>query len=197
MSNSIEIQKNDGKWLTIITILGIAIPVVVAVLLFLPQTGKLGDLDFSFLPHLNAVLNTATAFALAVGYYFIKSGQRNAHRSSMLIAFGLGSIFLVSYVLYHFQVAATKFGDLNHDHLISDAEASAAGGLRILYYIILFSHIILAATIVPLVLLSIYYGLSRQFEKHTRISTWTFPLWLYVSVTGVIVYLMISPYYLN
>ena len=197
MSNTLELKKNDNAWLIVIAVLGIAIPVVVAFLLFMPQTGKMGDLDLSFLPHLNAVLNSATAIALLSGYYFIKNGQRDAHRTAMFIAFGLGSLFLVSYVCYHFQEAATLYGDTDHNHVVSDAEKAAAGILRLVYFTLLLTHIVLAAVVVPFVLLSIYYGLSKQFEKHKKISAVTFPMWLYVSVTGVLVYLLISPFYLK
>lgn len=195
-SNSIEV-KSEKPWLVVIGIVGVAIPIVVALLLFMPQTGKLGDLDFSILPHLNALLNSGTAFALLTGYYFVKKGNTVAHRVAMLTAFGLSSLFLVSYVLYHFQEASTLFGDLNHDHLVSPEEGQKAGSLRYVYYFLLLTHILLAAIIVPFVLLSIYYGLGKQIEKHKKVSKYTFPLWLYVAVTGVVVYLLISPYYIK
>lgn len=192
----LEQQTKQNKSATIIIgILGVLIPVVVAVLLFLPQTGKLGDFDVSFLPHLNGVLNTATALALLTGYYFVKNKNVTGHRTSMLAAFGLSSIFLVSYVLYHFQAPSTLFGDLNHDRLVSDAEKEAVGSIRYVYYFFLLTHIVLAAVIVPFVLGSIYLGVSNQVERHRKLSKFTFPMWLYVSVTGVLVYLMIKPYY--
>lgn len=183
--------------MTVISILGVAIPVVVAVLLFMPQTGKLGDFDVSFLPHLNGVLNSATALSLMTGYYFIKNRNTTAHRTAMLTAFGLSSIFLISYVLYHFQAPSTKFGDLNGDHTLSDPERDAIGMIRYVYYFFLLTHIVLAAVIVPLVLSSIYFGLTKQYEKHKKVSRYTFPTWLYVAVTGVLVYLMIKPYYMH
>jgi putative membrane protein len=195
MTLTSKVNKNESRYLILIAVLGIAIPIVVALLLFMPQTGKLGDLDFSFLPHLNAVLNSATAIALVMGYYLIKTGARQAHKTSMLIAFGLSSLFLVSYVLYHFQEASTMYGDLDHNGIVTEVEKAAAGISRIIYLCLLLSHIVMAAIIVPFVLLSVYFGLSNQLERHKKISKYTLPMWLYAEVTGVIVYLMISPYY--
>jgi putative membrane protein len=178
-SNSL--QENQSLYLTIIGILSIAIPLVVAILLFLPQTGKLGDFNVSFLPHLNAVLNTSTAIALLSGFYFVKRGQVMYHRTSMFSAVGLSSLFLVSYVIYHYQAPHTSFGGV--------------GFVRTFYFLLLISHIILAAVVVPFVLLTVYFAISNQIEKHKKIVKWTFPIWLFVAVSGVVVYLMISPYY--
>ena len=174
-------EKKNNLYLVIIGILSVAVPVLVAVLLFIPQTGKLGDLDVSFLPHLNAVLNSATAISLIAGYIFIKKGKRQYHTTAMITAFVLSSLFLISYVIYHYQAPATKFG--------------GEGIIRGVYFIILITHIILAAVIVPFVLLSIYFATTKQFTKHRKIVKWTFPMWVYVAITGVVVYLMISPYY--
>lgn len=188
-------NKNNSTYLIIIGILSIAIPVVVAMLFYLPQTGKLGDFDVSILPHINAVLNTSTAIALITGYVFIKKGKRKEHMASMISAFALSSIFLILYVIYHYQGTHTLFGDANADGIVSDAEKLSIAGIRPLYLVILLTHIVLAAVIVPFVLLSIYYGYTKQYSSHKKVSKWTFPMWLYVAVTGVIVYLLISPYY--
>jgi putative membrane protein len=174
-------EKKNNIYLIIIGVLSVAIPVVVSLLIFIPQTGKLGDLDVSFLPHLNGVLNTATALSLVAGYIFIKKGNRRYHTTAMITAFALSTLFLVSYVIYHFQAPPTRFG--------------GEGLIRGIYFFILITHIILAAIVVPFVLLSIYFAASRQFARHRKIVKWTFPIWLYVAVTGVVVYLMISPYY--
>jgi putative membrane protein len=184
MSTSTKIaDKNNNLYLVLISILSVAIPIVVAVLMFIPQTGKLGDLDVSFLPHLNAVLNSATALALITGFIFIKQGKRRYHSASMATAFVLSSLFLISYVIYHYQAPSTRF--------------LGEGLIRGVYFTILITHIILAAIVVPFVLLSIYFAVSNQLSKHRKIVKWTFPIWLYVAVTGVIVYAMISPYYVN
>lgn len=182
MNQPVEIsEKKNNTYLIIIGVLSVAIPVVVAILMFIPQTGKLGDLNVSFLPHLHAVLNSATAIALVAGYIFIRNGKKQYHITAMITAFVLSSIFLVSYVVYHYQAPPTKF--------------LGEGFIRGVYFFILITHIILAALVVPFVLLSIYFGVSKQYQKHRKIVKWTFPIWLYVAVTGVIVYLMISPYY--
>ncbi len=113
----------------------------------------------------------------------------------MLIAFCLSSLFLISYVIYHYHGPQTKYGDIDHNLALDAAEIAAVGFTRTIYYIILFTHIILAAVVVPFVLFAIYFGISNQLGKHVKIVKWTFPIWLYVAVTGVIIYLMISPYY--
>ncbi|MFQ3577066.1 MAG: DUF420 domain-containing protein [Cytophagales bacterium] len=178
MSNLV-IEKSDTLT-KVIWGISIAIPIVVGLLLMIPG-GVLGDLNVSFLPHLNGILNTLTSLALILGFYFIKfKKDREAHRKAMSTAFILSSVFLVSYVVYHLQTEPTKFPD---------------NDLRIIYLFLLFSHILLAAIVVPLVLFSIYFALTKQFERHVKLVKYTFPIWLYVAVTGVVVYLMISPYY--
>lgn len=190
-----QLVRNNNLYLTIIGILSVLIPIVVAVLFYLPQTGKLGELDVSVLPHINAVLNSSTAIALLIGYYFIKKGNQKAHITSMITAFTFSSVFLISYVIYHFQGTHTLFGDINGDGVLSAAEKAETGIIRVVYLLVLLTHIALATIIVPFVLLSIYFGWSKQYKSHRKLSRWTFPLWLYVAVSGVLVYLMISPYY--
>jgi putative membrane protein len=173
--------KNDNLFLFIIGILSIIIPVVVAVLFYMPQTGGLGDLNVSFLPHLNAMLNSATAIALILGFIFIKKKKQRYHATAMLTAFGLSSIFLISYVIYHYQGTHTVF--------------PGTGFIKVVYLSILLTHIVLAIIVVPFVLLAIYFGITRQLIKHKKTVRYTFPIWLYVAISGVLVYLMISPYY--
>lgn len=194
MSQAI-LQKNDKKYLTIIGVLSVVIPVVVALLLAVPQTGKLGDLDVSFLPHLNAVLNSATALCLIAGFVSIKNQNEGLHRTFMVSAVVLSTIFLVSYVIYHFQGTHTLYGDLNHDGVLSVAEKSEVSTSRIIYLVILLTHILLAVAVVPLVLLSVYFAVSDQRDRHRKIVRWSFPIWTYVAITGVVVYFMISPFY--
>lgn len=173
-------SERDRKFLTLIAVLSVAIPLVVAVLFFMPKSGT-ADLDVSYLPSFHAILNSLTAITLIIGYIYVKRGNTKAHRSAMLVAFGLSAIFLVSYVTYHFLGQRTIYG--------------GEGLLKYIYYFILLTHIVLAVAIVPLVLLSVYFGITNQLKRHRRISKWTFPIWLYVAVTGVLVYLLISPYY--
>lgn len=175
-------QEKQKSYLRLIRILSVAIPLAVAVLLN-PRVPKLqlGEWTKS-LPHLNALINTATSILLMVGYLMIKRGNIAAHRRAMQTAFVLGSLFLVSYVLYHLTNESTAFG-------------GQGVGVRTFYYVILVSHIVLSIVVVPFVLLAVYYAWSNQIPRHKRIVKVTYPLWLYVSVTGVIAYLMISPYY--
>lgn len=196
MNNLIPDPKNVRLTKSLIIIASIAIPIVVALLIYVPQTGKLGAISVGFLPKLNAILNSATALCLIIGFVFIRNGKIKYHRASMGSAFILSSVFLISYVIYHFQAQSTKFGDADHDGILQTAELDLVSKIRILYLILLLSHIFLAAIIVPFVLFSIWYGLSNQIEKHKKLSKFTFPMWLYVSISGVAVYLMIEPYYL-
>ncbi|PSR56819.1 DUF420 domain-containing protein [Adhaeribacter arboris] len=174
-------KNNDRKYLVLIAILSVAVPLLVALLLFIPQTGKLGDVDVTFLPKLHALLNSLTAIALLTGYFFVKNKNIRGHRFTMVTAFTLSAFFLISYVTYHYQAAPTRYG--------------GEGTLKMIYYVILLTHIVLAAVIVPLVLLSVYFAVSNQINRHRKIARWTFPIWLYVAITGVVVYFMIAPYY--
>jgi putative membrane protein len=148
-----------------------------------------------YLPQLNAMLNGTCSILLLLSLYFIKQKKIIVHKRINILAFCLSSLFLVSYILFHYLAPETRYGDLNGDGTLSAEEVTAAGGIRYIYYMILTSHIILAACVLPLILLSFYRGLQMQVEKHKKLVRWAFPIWLYVTVTGVIVYLMISPYY--
>ncbi|SNC74800.1 putative membrane protein [Hymenobacter gelipurpurascens] len=172
---------NFTKYKILAAILGAVIPVAVAILYFFPEVFRIEGAQVKALPKVNAVLNSLTAVFLIIGYYFIRRKDVAKHRAMMGMAFLLGSLFLVSYVAYHSQVASTKFG--------------GEGLIKGIYYFILLTHIVLAAVTVGLVLFTLYFALTEQFQKHRRIARWTYPIWLYVSVTGVIVYFMISPYY--
>ncbi len=178
-----------------IIIVSIAIPVAVAVILLVPNV----KIDFGFnthaLPLFHAVLNSTTAILLLASLYFIKNKQIKAHKTANLIAVVLSTIFLVSYVIYHSSNPSVKFGDINHDGILSDDEKLQVGSLRYVYYFILTSHIILSGVIVPLVLFTLQKAFQEKFDKHRKLARITWPIWFYVAVTGVIVYLMISKYY--
>ena len=169
------------KYKIILAALGAVVPLLVAMLYYFPGLLKVPGLEVKFLPKVIAIINTLTAVALVLGYYFIRQGQVLRHRAMMGTAFALGAVFLLAYVTYHSQTASTKFG--------------GAGAIRYVYYLLLLSHIALAVVTVALVLFTLYFALTGQYTKHKRIARWTFPVWLYVSVTGVVVYFMISPYY--
>ncbi len=172
--------QNDNVYFRIIIAISLVIPLAVFVLLQLPQ-GILGDWNASIIPKINAVINSLTAILLCVGFYFIRQKNILAHQRSMLLAFALSALFLVLYIVYHAQVIETKYPGI--------------GTIRYVYFFFLISHILLSGILVPLVLLTIYRSTTGQIEKHRKIARYTLPIWLYVAITGVIVYFMISPYY--
>lgn len=131
----------------------------------------------SYLPSVNAALNSASALLLVAGYLFIRNKKITAHKLCMLSAFTTSALFLISYLTYHFQVGSVPF--------------KGGGWMRTLYFTVLVSHTILAVVIVPLVLMTLSRALRGSFERHKRVARWTLPLWLYVSITGVLVYWML------
>jgi putative membrane protein len=147
------------------------------------------------LPRLNAMLNGTCSVLLLISLYYIKKLNIAMHKRINILAFILSSLFLVSYIIFHWLAPETRYGDLNHDGILSPDEDIAAGSMRYVYYVVLIPHILLAAAVLPLILLSFYRGLQMQVEKHRKLVRWAFPIWLYVTVSGVIVYFMISPYY--
>ena len=138
--------------------------------------GMEGMLDVSVLPHVNALLNTMSTLLLLMALWFIKRRDVQKHKITMLYTFGASSLFLVTYVIYHWFKAGPKL---------------YLGEYTMLYYFILLTHIILAACIIPLALITLYRGWNMQVGKHRRIARITYPIWLYVSITGVIIYLML------
>lgn len=179
MENNIETKYNK-----LIVVLSVAIPLVVA-LLFGVNLRKLGyDVQpLSFLPPIYATINGLTAVLLVAAVIAIKNGNRKLHENLMKVAIGCSVAFLGMYVAYHMTSDSTKFG--------------GEGIVKYVYYFILITHILLSIIIIPLVLITYVKALAQRFDKHKKIAKITFPIWLYVAVTGVIVYLMISPYYAN
>jgi uncharacterized membrane protein YozB (DUF420 family) len=135
----------------------------------------------SVLPHVNAALNALSFLLLVAAFYQIRHGNVQTHRRLMLSALGVSGLFLVSYVTYHAQYGSVRF--------------TGQGAVRVIYFLILITHIILAAAIVPLVVVTVVRALRGDFARHRRIARWTYPLWLYVSITGVVVYLMLYHLY--
>lgn len=133
------------------------------------------------LPHVNALLNTAATILLIVGYFFIRQKRVTAHKACMIGATTVSAAFLVCYLVYHFEVGSVKF--------------TGQGAIRTVYFSILLSHTVLAATVPVFVGFTLVRALRGQFEKHRRVARWTLPIWLYVSVTGVLVYLMLYQLY--
>ena len=176
-------NQKDKFYIPLIVILSVIIPIVVAALMFLPDSLRLsfGGADLRSLPFFHAVLNGSTAILLFVGFVWIKNKKITLHRIAMISAFLLSAIFLVSYVISKLSNSPTPFG--------------GEGWLRPVYYFILISHILLSIPVLPLALLAIYRGFTGEFQKHIKIVKWTFPIWLYVAITGVLVYILMIPYY--
>ncbi|MEZ0129550.1 DUF420 domain-containing protein [Flavobacterium sp. LBUM151] len=191
-----EDRSLEKKFSNFIIVVSIVVPVLVGILFAV----KLKDLGFNvepltFLPPIYATTNGITAIVLVWAVIAVKNGKRKLHEQLMTSAIALGVAFLVMYVAYHMTSESVKFGDLNHDGILDLAETAKVGALRYVYFFILITHILLSIIIIPLVLISYVRALSEQFDRHRKIAKITFPLWLYVAVTGVVVYLMISPYY--
>ena len=165
----------------LIWIVTIVIYAVVALLDRMPAPAEAEAYDWTFLPLLNAIFNSFTFVFLLAAWYFIKKRNIRTHRRFIFAAFISTTLFLLSYITYHFLTESTPYG--------------GEGFLRSAYYFILFTHIVLAAAIVPLALTTTARGLNRQDARHRKIARWTMPIWLYVSLTGVLVYVMIAPYY--
>ncbi len=171
-------MRDAKKTNKLIWILSIGVPVVVAILfgVRIPGVERLG-----FLPPVYATINALTAVLLVVAVVQIKKGNRKTHEKLMKTAIALSVLFLVMYIAYHMTSDPTPYG--------------GEGVLKTVYYFVLISHIILSIVVIPFVLITFFRGINGEFKQHKKIAKITFPLWLYVAITGVIVYLMISPYY--
>ena len=169
-------EKKYNKW---VIALSVIIPILVAVLF-----GVKIDVQLPvFLPPIYATINALTAVILIIAVWAIKNKKRNLHENLMKLAIGLSIIFLIMYVAYHMTSESTKFG--------------GDGALKYIYYFILLTHILLSVVVIPFVLITYVRAITNNFKRHKKIAKFTFPLWLYVAITGVVVYLMISPYYIN
>ena len=151
--------------------------------------------DLSSLPGFHALLNSMAAVFLVLAIRAIKKGKVILHQKMIYAAFICSLVFLLSYVTYHITTPATLFGDANKDGLLSSAEREAVGGIRPYYLFILISHIGLAALSFPFILRTFVHAFTNQFEKHRKLSKKVFPVWLYVAVTGPVVYFFLQPYY--
>ena len=184
----------DKKYLNFIKVVSVVIPIAVAVLIYLPGRLTIGEWAKN-LPLVNAILNSTTTVLLIAALVSIKKKQINIHKILMSVALVLGSIFLLSYVLYHASFPSVVFGDLDHNGQLSAIELQQVGSLRAVYLVVLLSHIGLSIVVVPFVLFSFYYSLSGQIDRHKKVVKFSYPIWLYVSITGVLVYYLIHPYY--
>lgn len=184
MKNNVEVQEKGLKinskknYNSLIAIVSVVVPALVTLLFF---TDKIEGYDFSFLPPFYASINALTAVLLVIAFWAIRNKKVVLHKNLMTACIALSVLFLLSYVVYHSTSESTSFG--------------GEGTIRTVYFIILLSHILLSVVIVPLVLITFVRALSSRFDKHRKIARITFPVWLYVAISGVVVYLMISPYY--
>ena len=190
-----ERDKSGKNYYIMIILLSIAIPIIVSLLMFNPEKLDTSSGWVWVLPHVNVIINSITSFVLISGFIFIKKGFIDHHKKTMISAFILGVLFMVSYLIYHSTTDSTIFGDMNHNGVLDPEEAISLGNTRTIYLILLLSHILCAIAVVPLVLMAFFYALRNKFTQHKKTVRFTLPFWLYVSITGIIVYLMISPYY--
>ena len=189
-----SISKNDKKayWL-----IGIFSVVVFGAVVFLGRFKLEANLGFNvhIFATLNAFINSAIAVLLLAALVAVKNKHYQLHKKLMLLALALSIVFLVSYIAHHLLAGEARFGDADHNGIVSEEEKLQVGGIRMLYYFILGTHILLAALILPFILFTAYRALTAEFPKHKKLARITWPLWLYVAVTGPVVYWMISPYY--
>ena len=188
------IQKNDKQAKLLIGIFSVIVFVAVSFLSKFTINVQL-PFDKHIFALVNALLNTAVAILLVLALFAIKQKKYTVHKNLMLTALILSVLFLVSYIAHHLLAGETKFGDTDHDGIVSVAEIAVVGNLRAFYFILLSTHIILAATSLPFILFTAYRGLTGEYEDHKRKAKRMWPIWFYVAVTGPLVYLMISPYY--
>lgn len=174
-------RKADKVIVPAILVISIVVPVLVLILMYMPERYELLGTRFNNFPLFHAVLNFFTALLLVAGYISMRRKELLWHRNLMISAFFLSTVFLISYVISKISNDPVPYG--------------GEGILRYLYFFVLITHILFSAIIVPLVLFTMYRGLTGEVEKHRKIARYTFPVWLYVAVTGVLVYLFMAPYY--
>ena len=189
-----SIKKNDSK--ARIFIFTVSVVVFAAVVIL--SKVKL-NLNLPFNVHVfataNALINSLVTVCLLAGLLAVKNKNYNLHKKIMITAILLSVLFLLSYIAHHLLAGETKFGDLNHDGILGVDEKLQAGNMRLVYYFLLITHIPLAAIILPFILFTAYRALTGEYARHKKLTRYTWPLWFYVAVTGVVIYYMISPYY--
>ncbi|MEM0542821.1 DUF420 domain-containing protein [Flavobacterium sp. j3] len=196
--NKQSTETLENKFKAPIVVVSVIIPIAVAVLFSVKLKDFGIDVEpLSFLPPIYATINALTALVLIMGVIAIKNGNRKVHERLMTTAIAFSVSFLVMYVAYHMTADSTVFGDLNTDGILDDTERKHVGSMRYVYLFILLTHILLSIIIIPMVLFTYVRALSERFDRHKKLARITFPIWLYVAVTGVVVYLLISPYYAN
>jgi putative membrane protein len=189
-----SLTKNDKKAKLLIYTVSF---VVFAAVVFLSKYKLNVDpgFDVHVFAMVNAIINSAVAVLLLAGLFTARQKKHDLHKKIMLAAISLSVLFLLSYIAHHLLAGDTKYGDVNHDGIVTLDEKALAGNLRMVYYFILITHIPLAAIILPFILFTAYRALTGEYDKHKKLVRITWPVWFYVAVTGVVVYLMIRPYY--
>ncbi len=187
-------KKKDKKATILIIVFSVIIFTVISVL------GRVRlNVNPGFNVHVfakaNAIINSIVAVLLLCGLIAVKTKRYFLHKRIMLTSMVLSILFLISYICHHLLAGEARFGDVNHDGVLSNAEKINAGSARFIYYFILGTHIPLAGIVLPFILFTAYRALIGEFDKHKKLVRITWPVWFYVAVTGVIVYVMISPYY--
>jgi putative membrane protein len=188
------LKKNDQQTKLLIGIFSVVVLVAVT---FLSKFTLVVDLPFDkhIFALVNALLNATVAVLLVVALIAVKQKNYTAHKNIMLTALLLSVLFLVSYIAHHLFAGETKFGDTDHDGIVSASEIAVLGNTRGMYFILLATHIILAATSLPFILFTAYRGLTGEYADHKKKAKRMWPIWFYVAVTGPLVYMMIKPYY--
>ena len=191
MEKNVLLAKKLNRWAWVISVIVLALVLVMRrIKIPLPE-----GVDFSFLPSFHAMVNGATALILLAAFIAIKNRKVDLHRKLIFTALSLSLLFLLSYVTYHFTTPETIYGDFNGNGILEDDERQAVGYDRVMYLILLLSHIFLAAFSLPFILLTFIRAYTQQFEAHKRMARWVFPIWFYVAATGPICYLLLLPYY--
>jgi len=188
------LKKNDRKASILILTFSVIVFSAVVLLSRVKLEADLG-FDVHLFALLNALINSCVVVLLVLALVAVKQKKYLTHKNLMLTAMVLSVLFLVSYICHHLLAGDTRFGDINHDGIVTDAEKAGAGSWRIFYYIILGTHIPLAGIILPFILFTAYRALIGEYPAHKKLARITWPVWLYVAITGVVVYLLISPYY--
>lgn len=189
-----QIQKNDKT--ARVLIFTVSFVVFAAVVLLSRVKLDVGlPFDVHVFALINAVINSMVAILLVAGLMSVKQGKYLSHKKFMSLAILLSVLFLLSYIAHHLLAGDTRYGDLDHDGILSDAELAAAGSMRTIYMAILLTHIPLAGIILPFILFTAYRALTGEYAAHKKLAKITWPVWFYVAVTGVLVYIMIRPYY--
>jgi putative membrane protein len=187
-------ERNDKKANVVIIVFSLIIFSAIVLLSRIKLNVNPG-FDVHLFALFNAIINSCVSVLLIAGLVTVKNRKYELHKKIMMTAMVLSILFLVSYICHHLFAGETRFGDVNHDGLVSPEEKANAGSLRIVYYVLLGTHIPLAGIILPFILFTAYRALTGDWIKHKKLARITWPVWLYVAITGVLVYWLISPYY--